>query len=60
MEDAANNPGLVADCEALLAVRDILGRERDAELVGEKAHCPVGRRLRVWITAAGYFVVPAT
>ena len=24
MEDAANNPGLVTDCEALLAARDIL------------------------------------
>ena len=34
VEDAADNPGLVADCEALLASRGSAGGRRHAELVG--------------------------
>ena len=42
VSDAANNPGLVSDCDTLLAARDTLVGERDAELVCE--HASVGRR----------------
>ena len=43
--DAANNPGLVSDCESLLASTGHPGGEGDAGLVGGKADRGVGRRL---------------
>ena len=36
--DAVNNPGLVSDCEALLAARDTLAGDCHTELVGGHSH----------------------
>ena len=41
--DAANNPGLVSDCEALLASRDTLAGDRDPQLVGGYSDRGLGR-----------------
>ena len=35
---AADNPGLVADCDTLLAGAGHAGRERDPQLVGEHSN----------------------
>ena len=45
------NPGIVSDCESLLAARDALGWERPAQLVGECAHQRLGRRHGGWDAA---------
>ena len=54
--DPANNPGLVSDCDALLAARDTLGRNRNIELVGDQAHPSVVWRYSSRLAAADYQV----
>ena len=53
--DAANNPGLVSDCAALLAARDTW-RDRHAQLDGGYSHSTVGRRHNRRITPARHAV----
>ena len=50
--DPANNPGLVSDCEALLASRDALAGTADVELVGGCFDWGLGRCLFGRNTAA--------
>ena len=55
VSDAANNPGLVSDCNTLMTARDTLaGTATLTQLVGEHTHRSVGRRHSVRLATPGY------
>ena len=52
--DPANNPGLVSDCEALLAGRDTLAGDCNAELVSRHSHRGLGWSFCRWNPTTGH------